>query len=80
MYGVREFVDGGGLMSYGPNLRAQDRRVAFFVDRILRGASPADLPVEQPRRFELAINLTVAGALGISFPQPILARATVVRQ
>jgi putative ABC transport system substrate-binding protein len=65
-------------MAYGPNMAAQFQRAAIYVDRILRGAEPAELPVEQPTQFELVINLNVAEALGLSFPLPLLARADEV--
>ena len=80
MFGAREFVDAGGLMSYGPNYPAMFRRGAYYVDRILRGTRPADLPVEQPMRFELVVNLKTAKALGLTFPPSILIRADQVIQ
>jgi putative ABC transport system substrate-binding protein len=76
----REFVDTGGLMAYGPSLRDQFRRTAYFVDKILKGAKPADLPVEQPMKFELIINLTTAKALGLTMPPTLLFQATEVIQ
>jgi putative ABC transport system substrate-binding protein len=71
----REFVDAGSLMSYGPNLVVQWRRAAVFVDKILRGAKPAELPVEQPTQFELVLNLKTAKALGLTLPPALLQRA-----
>lgn len=69
------YVEAGGLMSYGPSLPAAYHRAAYFVDRILKGARPADLPVEQPTKFELAVNLKSANALGVKIPQSIMLRA-----
>jgi ABC-type uncharacterized transport system substrate-binding protein len=78
MHAVRDFVEAGGLMSYGPNLPGQFRRAADFVDKMLRGAKPNDIPVEQPTKFDLVINLTTAKALGLAVPPSLLARADEV--
>jgi putative ABC transport system substrate-binding protein len=80
IYDRREFVEAGGLMSYGPVLGAVGRLLAAHVDKILRGANPADLPIEQPAKFELVINLKTAKALGLTIPQSLLLRADEVIQ
>jgi putative ABC transport system substrate-binding protein len=75
MYGTSEFPEAGGLMSYGPDIRNNYRRAATYVDRILKGAKPADLPIEQPSKFELVFNLKTAKALRLQIPKAMLFRA-----
>jgi putative ABC transport system substrate-binding protein len=78
MHGARQYVEAGGLMSYGTSYTAQFQRAADYVDKILRGTKPGDLPVEQPTKFELVVNLTTAKALGLNIPEAFLLRADEV--
>ena len=78
MYAYNELVQVGGLMSFGPSYPELHRRAAYFVDRILKGTKPGDLPIEQPTKFELVINLKTATALGLTIPPSLLQRADQV--
>ena len=80
LYSHREFVEAGGLMAYGPSFVERFRRAATFVDRIIKGAKPADLPVEQPTKFQLVLNVKTAKTLGLTFPPSLLTRADEVLQ
>jgi len=78
LYGMRDFVEAGGMMSYGPNTTINWRRAAEYVDKILRGANPGDLPIEQPIQYSLTVNAKVAKSVGITIPESILLRADEV--
>jgi putative ABC transport system substrate-binding protein len=78
IFGIRDWVQAGGLMSYGPNFPALFRRAAEYVDKILHGTKPSDIPVEQPTKFELVVNLTTAKVLGLTIPELFLLRADEV--
>jgi putative ABC transport system substrate-binding protein len=80
MLETREYVDDGGLMSYGPSIQAIFRRASIYVDKVVKGTRPAELPVEQPTAFEFVVNLRTARTLGVTIPQSILAQATELIQ
>ncbi len=77
-YGMTDYAESGGLMTYGPSITDLFRRAATYVDKILKGAKPADLPVEQPKKFEFIINLKAAKQIGLTIPPSVLARADKV--
>jgi putative ABC transport system substrate-binding protein len=78
IYGSRDYVEAGGLMSYGPNYPDLYRRAADYVDKILRGARPGEIPIEQPTKFDLIVNLSTAKALGLTLPAAVLTRANEI--
>jgi putative ABC transport system substrate-binding protein len=80
MYGLDYYTTAGGLMAYAPNATEPYRRAAYFVDRLLRGANPAELPVEQPTKFEFVVNLKTAKAIGLTIPASVLAQADQIIQ